>query len=84
MDSHDNTLEEATSARGTKSTADLEVTGYDTAYPMPINVAWRPRPMLLQPHILRTSRPYPERQQRIVIPETARGTKPTELRVEDR
>ncbi|RRT45637.1 hypothetical protein B296_00042874 [Ensete ventricosum] len=35
MDSHDNTSEEATSARGTKSTADLEseveVTEYDTA-----------------------------------------------------
>ncbi|RWW82287.1 hypothetical protein BHE74_00009248 [Ensete ventricosum] len=48
MDNHDNTSEEATSARGTKSAADLEseveVTGYDIADPMPINVAWRITP----------------------------------------
>ncbi|RZS07736.1 hypothetical protein BHM03_00038639 [Ensete ventricosum] len=30
--------------------------------------------MLLHPHVLRTSRPHPEGRQRIVIPETTRGT----------
>ncbi|RWW68496.1 hypothetical protein BHE74_00023979 [Ensete ventricosum] len=30
--------------------------------------------MLLQPHVLRTSRPHPEGRQRIVIPETTQGT----------
>ncbi|RRT31469.1 hypothetical protein B296_00054969 [Ensete ventricosum] len=58
MDSHDNTSEEATSAQGTKSATDLEseveVTGYDTAYPMPINVAWRITP---SPHATAAARP---------------------------
>ncbi|RZR96235.1 hypothetical protein BHM03_00025206 [Ensete ventricosum] len=36
--------------------------------------------MLLQPHVLRTTRPYPEGRQRIVIPETTRGTSRPTLR----
>ncbi|RRT71944.1 hypothetical protein B296_00009428 [Ensete ventricosum] len=36
--------------------------------------------MLLQPHVLCTSRPYPEGRQRIVIPETARGINRPTLR----
>ncbi|RWW22156.1 hypothetical protein GW17_00013661 [Ensete ventricosum] len=36
--------------------------------------------MLLQSHVLRTSRSYPEGRQRIVIPETARGTNRPTLR----
>ncbi|RWW56978.1 hypothetical protein BHE74_00036293 [Ensete ventricosum] len=76
MDGHDNTSEEATSARGTKSASDLksevEVPEHDVAWPMPINATWRP--MSLQPHVLRTSRPYPEGRLRIAIPETAPGT----------
>ncbi|RRT48130.1 hypothetical protein B296_00050845 [Ensete ventricosum] len=105
MDSHDNTSEEATSTRGTKSAADLEseveVTGYDTAYPMPINVASHVTPsphaaaVARSPYVSVISRwttkgftgsllPFPKRPVcRIVIPETARETKPTELRVQD-
>ncbi|RWV82976.1 hypothetical protein GW17_00055480, partial [Ensete ventricosum] len=37
--------------------------------------------MLLQPYILRTSRPYPEGRQRIVIPETAQGINRPALRM---
>ncbi|RRT46117.1 hypothetical protein B296_00014374 [Ensete ventricosum] len=33
-----------------------------------------PRPMPLQPHVLHTSRPYPEGRLRIAIPETTPGT----------
>ncbi|RWW86130.1 hypothetical protein BHE74_00005119 [Ensete ventricosum] len=58
MDDHDNTSEEATSARGTKSTSDLEseveVPEHDAAWSMPINVAWRP---MTPPHAAATARP---------------------------
>ncbi|RZS11036.1 hypothetical protein BHM03_00042333 [Ensete ventricosum] len=33
-----------------------------------------PRPMSLQPHVLRTSRSYSEGRQRIAIPEMTQGT----------
>ncbi|RZR93430.1 hypothetical protein BHM03_00021947 [Ensete ventricosum] len=69
MDDHDNTSEEATLARGTKSVSDLEseveVPEHDAAWPMPITVAWRPMP---PPHAAAAARPP------IAIPETAPGT----------
>ncbi|RWW86691.1 hypothetical protein BHE74_00004522 [Ensete ventricosum] len=50
----------------------------NTTLPSPRPLMWHgvpcPRPMPLQPHVLRTSRPYPEGRQRIVILETAQGT----------
>ncbi|RRT85418.1 hypothetical protein B296_00009969 [Ensete ventricosum] len=70
MDGHGNTSEEATSARGIKSTVDLEseveVPKHDTASPCPLMWHGVPClcPMPLQPHILRTSRPCPEGRQR--------------------
>ncbi|RRT83413.1 hypothetical protein B296_00007866 [Ensete ventricosum] len=58
MDGRDNTSEEATSARGTKSASDLEskveVPEHDVAWPMPINAAWRPMP---PPHAAAAARP---------------------------
>ncbi|RRT52372.1 hypothetical protein B296_00027478 [Ensete ventricosum] len=58
MDDHDNTSEEATSARGTKSAIDLEseveVPEHDTVKPTPINVAWCVMP---SPHAATAARP---------------------------
>ncbi|RRT36542.1 hypothetical protein B296_00034076 [Ensete ventricosum] len=96
MDGHDNTSEEATSARGTKLTSDLE-----SEVEVPEHDDPCPRPMPLQPHVLRMTRSYPEGRLsvggassdhplppperpvcRIAIPETTPGTS-TELPVED-
>ncbi|RWW00956.1 hypothetical protein GW17_00036040 [Ensete ventricosum] len=58
MNDYDNTSEEATSARETKSTSDLEseveVPEHDAAWPMPINAAWRPMP---PPYVVAVARP---------------------------
>ncbi|RRT36792.1 hypothetical protein B296_00040350 [Ensete ventricosum] len=58
MDDHDNTSGEAMSARGTKSTSDLEseveVPEHDATWPMPINATWRPMP---PPHAAAVARP---------------------------
>ncbi|RRT51062.1 hypothetical protein B296_00032986 [Ensete ventricosum] len=69
MDGHGNTSEEATSARGTKSTIrNPRWRCLNTTLPSPRPLMWHgvpcPRPMPLQPHVFRTSRPYPEGRQR--------------------
>ncbi|RWV78761.1 hypothetical protein BHE74_00057574 [Ensete ventricosum] len=70
------------SARATKLAADraseVEASEYDTAQllyaPLMLYGVPRPRPILLYPHVLRTTRPCPEGREGIVNPETTRGT----------
>ncbi|RRT61295.1 hypothetical protein B296_00042651 [Ensete ventricosum] len=71
MVSHDNTWEEATSARAIRSAADraseVKVIGYDTAHllhaPLMLYGVPRPRLILLQLHVYRMTWPYPEGRQ---------------------